>query len=910
MSGWSNIGGGSRKKGAVRGMESTIFKFIIRYSKMQQLWLLVVIVLSYPFLYLSLDMPKLIVNRAIGDVTQPPPDFYEIPLFGSPVITLEMEQIEFLLLLSSIYLALVFVNGTLKYYINVYKGRMGERLLRRLRYQLYERVLRFPLPHFRKISQGELIPMITAEVEPLGGFIGAAFADPMFQGGQLLIILSFIMIQDPILGIAAIALYPFQIYAIPKLQRAVNRLGKERVQNVRRLSDHIGESVSGVAEIHTNDAATRELSRFADRLGVIYWIRYDIYRRKFFIKFLNNFIDKLTPFFFFSIGGWLVIEGHLSFGALVAVLAAYKDLASPWKELLTWYQQKEDVRIKYEQVTEQFDPPGMLEYARLLDDPPEEEIDGAIEVQNVSLVDDDGHRPLDGATVRAPAGTHLALLGIGSSGRDELTMALAGLLEPMGGSISLGGHDMYKLPRAVTGRHIGYAGQNVFIQAGTVWDALTYGLKYRPLAPAPYDDEGRKNRADEEAEAAVAGNTALDFKADWIDYAAAGVANADELQQQAIAILHAVDLSNDIYRFGLRGAVDPAENPDVAGKVLEARFAMRERLDDPSLEGTVEPFDATHYNTNATVAENLLFGVPLGKALNDDGIAEHPYVRRVLESVGLTGDFLKIGEQVAETMVELFADLPPGHEFFDQFSFISAEELPEYQAILGRAARGLDVLSETDRQRLTALTFKLVPARHRLSLLDDPIRERLIEARRTFAADLPAELKDEIAFFAAAAYTPGATIQDNILFGKLVYGQANAANRVGAMIAEILDEMGLRDTIMLVGLGAETGSGGSRLSPAQRQKIAIARAMLKRPGILLVHDATVALDAASQARILENVLSARKDATVIWTASSPAIAEKFERVAVMEEGRVVETGSYDELSRKPGGKLAQMLQEQ
>ena len=167
-------------------MESTIFKFIIRYSKMQQLWLLGIIVLSYPFLYLSLDMPKLIVNRAIGDVTQAPPDFYEIPLFGMPVATLEIDQISFLLLLSGIYLALVFINGILKYYINVYKGRMGERLLRRLRYQLFQRILRFPLPHFRKISQGELIPMITAEVEPLGGFIGAAFADPLFQGGQLL----------------------------------------------------------------------------------------------------------------------------------------------------------------------------------------------------------------------------------------------------------------------------------------------------------------------------------------------------------------------------------------------------------------------------------------------------------------------------------------------------------------------------------------------------------------------------------------------------------------------------------------------------------------------------------------------------------------------------------------------------
>ena len=69
-------------------------------------------------------------------------------------------------------LGLVLINGAFKYIINVVSGRTGERLLRRLRYQLYTRMLRFPLPQFRKTSQGELIAMITAEVEPLGGFMG------------------------------------------------------------------------------------------------------------------------------------------------------------------------------------------------------------------------------------------------------------------------------------------------------------------------------------------------------------------------------------------------------------------------------------------------------------------------------------------------------------------------------------------------------------------------------------------------------------------------------------------------------------------------------------------------------------------------------------------------------------------
>ena len=66
-------------------------------------------------------------------------------------------------------------------------------------------------------------------------------------------------------------------------------------------------------------------------LGTIYWIRYDIYRKKFFIKFLNTFLGQLTPFFFYSIGGYLVINGQLTLGALVAVLSAYKDMSDPWE---------------------------------------------------------------------------------------------------------------------------------------------------------------------------------------------------------------------------------------------------------------------------------------------------------------------------------------------------------------------------------------------------------------------------------------------------------------------------------------------------------------------------------------------------------------------------------------------------
>jgi putative ABC transport system ATP-binding protein len=886
-------------------MEQSIFKYILRYSASQQIFLLCVILAFYPFLFITLDLPKIIVNRAIKSGGSEGP--FDMPIFGFE-IALDVEQVTYLLILSFAYLALVFVTGGFKYYISVFKGRLGERLLRRLRYQLYSRILRFPTPHFKKISQGELIPMITAEVEPLGGFIGIAFADPMFFGGQLILIIGYIMLQDWVLGLAAVALIPIQGYIIPRLQKKVNALGKQRVQNVRRLADHLGESVSGITEIHANDAAKLELSRFGDLLGTIYDIRYDIYQRKFFIKFLNNFIDKLTPFFFFSIGGYLVIQGGLTVGALVAVLNAYKDLASPWKELLMWYQQKEDVRIKYEQVVEQFAPQGMLEEELQHVEPEDSaQIKGDLIVSNIGLADEDGVRSLEGISFEAPVESHIAVVGDGGSGKTDLGLLMARLVRQTSGTITIGGIDLAQMPEAVTGRRLSYVGSNSHLQAFSVGDNILYGLKHRPVRPAEYSDSEEKIFKDRHSESKITGNSEDDYRADWVDLEEARVSDREALNRQLIEILKLADLDEDVYRFGLRGAVDPQEHPEVAERIMAARAALRERFADPAVGQLIEPFDSDAYNTNATVAENILFGLPVGNAFDLERLAEHSYIQEVLEKVGLSDDFLEMGKQVAQTMLELFADLPPGHEFFEQFSFIESDDLPEFQTILGRAARGHEGLTDDDRLQLISLPFKIISARHRLDLIDAQMMQRILEARRTFAENLPENLLENIAFFDAETYNATASVQDNILFGKLSYGQAQAENKVGGLIGEVVDDLDLRETVILAGLDFQAGIGGARLSQGQRQKVAIARSLLRQPDLLILNEATASLDAVSQNKIIENVLRVSEGKGIIWILNRVPDAQRFGKVVVLKSGRVLETGTYDELS-KAGGEFQTLLE--
>ena len=874
-------------------MEKTIFGFIYRYSKKQQIYILFFTILSFPFLYYSLELPKIIINDAIGGEE-----------FPRQVLNMQLGQFSYLWMLCGIFLALVFINGGFKYYLNVYRGLLGERMLRRLRYELYQRVLRFRLPRFKRMSQGEIIPMVVAEVEPLGGFIGDAFALPAFQGGTLLTYIVFIFIQDPVLGAAAISLYPLQGYLIPKLQRRVNQLGKQRVRTVRQLSDRIGETVSGVQEIHANDTSNFHQAEITRILGRIFEIRYEIYRRKFFIKFLNNFINQITPFFFYAIGGWLVIRGDLSFGALVAVLAAYKDLASPWKELLTYYQMMEDSRIKYEQVVQQFQPEDIIPLEQIADD---RDLDGPLPslltLQNSGVATEDGEKLLEAVSVSLPTDRHIAVLGDSGSGRDVFLMLCARLEIPSSGTIRLGEEDLTELPEAITGRVITYVGAHTTMLTDTLRANLYYPLKHRPLVP-PHDDdaEAKAQRRRALAESLAAGNTGMDAQADWIDYAAAGASGPEDLQERALEVLTAVEMVGDVYRMGLNGTIEGTTRSEIAERVLQARRGVRQRLEaDPGIAALVELFRADAYNTSATVAENLLFGTPVGPDLAPESIAEQPYVLSTLEKVGLVEEFLRIGTQVAETMIELFADLPPGHQFFEQFSFISSDELPDFQPLITKArADGVHALRPEARARLMALPFKVIVARHRLGLIDDDIQRRILDARRRFAEDLPADLQGSIEFFDADRYNGAATLQDNILFGKVAYGPAATQDRVQALIADVIDQLDLRHTVVAVGLDYSVGVAGMRLSTIQRQKLALARALLKRPDLLILNEATSSFDGATQQRVAAAVRQRMAGKGLIWGLHRPSLAREFEDVLVFKGGRLAGQGSFAELEDKNG----------
>jgi subfamily B ATP-binding cassette protein MsbA len=106
------------------------------------------------------------------------------------------------------------------------------------------------------------------------------------------------------------------------------------------------------------------------------------------------------------------------------------------------------------------------------------------------------------------------------------------------------------------------------------------------------------------------------------------------------------------------------------------------------------------------------------------------------------------------------------------------------------------------------------------------------------------------------------------------------------------------------------GQGGIHLSVGEKQRLSIARAILADPGILILDEATSALDSRSEALIQKALDNVMKDRTSFVIAHRLATILNADLIVVMDKGRVIETGSHDELMAIPDGSYRQLYEEQ
>jgi subfamily B ATP-binding cassette protein MsbA len=155
-------------------------------------------------------------------------------------------------------------------------------------------------------------------------------------------------------------------------------------------------------------------------------------------------------------------------------------------------------------------------------------------------------------------------------------------------------------------------------------------------------------------------------------------------------------------------------------------------------------------------------------------------------------------------------------------------------------------------------------------------------------------LREQIGIVPQETLLFGGTVRENILYGKLDASEEELTSAARSANADSF--------IQALPKGYDTlvGERGVKLSGGQRQRIAIARAILKNPRILLLDEATSSLDSESEGLVQEALERLMKGRTSVVIAHRLSTIQKANRIAVMDEGRLIEFGTHEELMERNG----------
>ena len=804
-----------------------------------QLILLVVILLIVFARVIPLEMQKRIINDSIA-----------------------LQNLQGLIYYCAIYIAAITAASGLKLAINYLQAVIGERAMTAMRKALYSHILTLPLNFFRTTQPGTVVSSLMTELSTAGTFIGMAFAVPVSNILTLLAFTGYLVWLNTRLALATLIIYPIAVLVIPVLQEKANKANKKRVDLSRATSSQIAESISGIYEIQVHGAYKQEGKKFdhlAERLKKIR-IRWSLFR--FGIKTANNYFVGMGPFVVFIYGGYLVMHGQLELGAMVAFLSAQEKIFDPWKELIEFYQSYQDASVSYKRTMNCFDevPEFSLEYVST----GIPQLTGTINVQDLIYDTPEGLRLLNGISFTLGAGEHLAVVGFSGGGKSTLIQCIGKMFNYSSGSIQLDGSELRSLSKQTVINNIGYVSQNPFIFTGTIEENLLYA------------------------------RIALEHDA--------VTAEADEMKidlDRMILVLQQVGLFIDVMRFGLDSQIISSDQ-EMTGKIIRIRQRFKENFGE-RLADYIEFYGQETYHVNSSVAENILFGTSSRADFEYSRLPENAAFRDFLNSVNLLEPLLALSIELARQAVDILAGVDKVDLFFKN-SPIQADRLEECATILNRLKKTpLAALPADQQSFLLSLALNFTPGIHKMTRLPGRLKTAILSARDAFRKWSESIDSNLFTFYCETNYIHGQSILNNIFFGKIRPALPHAQEVINQAIMHLLIEEDFLEKIAAIGMTSQVGNMGDRLSGGQRQKLAIARVLMKEPTIILMDEATSALDNKSQARIQRLMTTRWKGKrTVIAAVHRMDIINSFDKVAVMKAGKLVEFGTYQELIDQKG----------
>ncbi len=752
-----------------------------------------------------------------------------------------------------------------------------EFITRNLTLTVFSRVMKFSADFFRDSEVATINARILDDSDRVASFwvdatagVPQAIISVLFYG-------TIMIVRAPLLGACMVPLSLLSGYYL-FFDRRIQAVNRRSRQTRDRIYADSHEMISAVSEYRNHcafDYGQASLSR-----GLLAYQTVMMETGKLTALFLaaSPLVACIQTGMLYFIGAWLCIHGSMKWGDVIAFLLLAQLFQRPVSDVagfgLSWRMSRESLR----RMDEMMQRPCAFESAPTAPTVPEK---AELRFDAVCVATETGGLILSSLAESIPFGEHVAMCGPAGCGKSTAMQLIVRNGAPSSGRMALDGRAVEEYDMTSLARQIGLVSQKPAILNMSLRNNLLLGLR-RTSECGLHDSEGP------------------------LDVAyLSSIASIADLDRRLVQVIREIGLEEDAFHKCMESTL----NSDAVGNALIASLPqLRQFIADGLhlVEGDLIPLRPRIYFPG-TIGENLFGpGFASMRTLEDaaasfSGLAEEmPIFAEVLQlgwarlrreqalavrvSNRVPGLIPFLKSRPADARVWLADEIQSA-------DFVALEELsPRLQAALVEAA--LDVDSPGNYGESAPGTFE----------------ERILQVRKQLI-ESDVSVRGRWEMIDSDTWCPALTVRENLLRARCHPRRRDAVERADAVIGDALRQRSLFDAALLLGLEFRAGEDGKFLSGGQKQKLAMGRILMKDPRILLLDEATSAMDELSQRRIVDLVRSRFAGKTVVAISHRLATVRDYDRILVLDRGRVIESGRYEELATA-GGLFAQLVHQE
>jgi ATP-binding cassette, subfamily B, bacterial len=273
------------------------------------------------------------------------------------------------------------------------------------------------------------------------------------------------------LFLVGVVLIPACVYSFMRYQRILTALTKRLRERSADLGSFFVDSIMGMRVVVSLDAKEHEGARFKERNDAFVRTMLDVQIASFMTGALPGVILTLATAGVFLYGGWMIINGAMTIGTLVAFMAYHMRLLSPVQNLLSLTSNLASARVSLGRLFELFDTPADVVEAP--NPSPLGTIEGAIRLDGVSIRHDRA-AILEDVSFEIPAGSFCAILGPSGVGKSTLADLLVRYLDPDRGCIRIDGVDLRSVRLADLRRQVMLVDQSPYLFNASIAENIAY----------------------------------------------------------------------------------------------------------------------------------------------------------------------------------------------------------------------------------------------------------------------------------------------------------------------------------------------------------------------------------------------------------------------------------------------------